>query len=50
MDKINFIVESEQTLSTEQQADRLVESLETITPISPECFSLIGGGSGVILL
>jgi hypothetical protein len=50
MDKINFVIESDQTLSNEQQTDRPHESPETITPIAPECFSLIGGGSGIILL
>jgi hypothetical protein len=49
MDKINLIIDFEQSLSQEQQADCAVASLEAIMPLAPECFSLIGGGSGILL-
>jgi hypothetical protein len=49
MSNVNVINESEQPLSQEQLLDRPVESIDGITPLAPECFSLVGGGSGMLL-
>ncbi len=50
MDKIMRIIETEEILSTEQQSDDSSDAADQITPLSPECFGLIGGGSGILLL
>jgi hypothetical protein len=48
MDKITTI-EDEQALSSEQQSDQSTETRDQITPLAPECFGLIGGGSGIMV-
>jgi hypothetical protein len=50
MDKSTRIVENEETLSSEQQSDLSSDAADQITPLTPECFRLVGGGAGVILL
>ncbi|HUD24451.1 MAG TPA: hypothetical protein VMQ45_02095 [Burkholderiaceae bacterium] len=50
MDKITRIIENEETRSTEQQSDLSSDAADQITPLTPECFRLVGGGAGVILL
>jgi hypothetical protein len=49
MDKITMI-ETEQALSSEQTADQSTDTSDQITPLAPECFGLIGGGSGILVL
>jgi len=49
MDKITRIIENEETLSTEQQSDHSSDAADRITPLPPECFGLVGGGSGILL-
>ena len=50
MDKITPIIENQETLTAEQWSDLSSEAAEQITPLTPECFGLIGGGSGILLL
>jgi hypothetical protein len=50
MDKITMVIQNEETQSTDQQSDHSSDTADRITPLSPECLGLVGGGSGILLL
>ena len=50
MDKFMRIIDIEENLSVEQSIEQTPDAAEQITPLAPECFGLVGGGSGIFLV
>jgi hypothetical protein len=46
----NLAIEKQQALSAERPEDRDPQQPADITPLPPETFQLIGGGSGIVVL
>jgi hypothetical protein len=42
--------ESQATITTNTDADCAADQASEITPMPMECFSLVGGGTGIVLL
>jgi hypothetical protein len=50
MDKLTRVIDIEESLSSEQSPEQPSDAAEQITPLTPECFGLVGGGSGIFLV
>lgn len=49
--KLEMLANEAEGLSTDRQAETVVSDLAAeITPISMDCFKLVGGGSSIIVL
>jgi hypothetical protein len=48
MDKTNIANDKEQLLACEQSAEQPMEESETVVQLAPECFTLVGGGQGIL--
>jgi hypothetical protein len=50
MDKTTRIIDLEETLPAERRPELPADAAEQITPLLPECFGLVGGGEGILLV